>query len=226
MNILKIQDGNPIPYSESRLKRDNPQVSFPNPLNERVLADYDCYKYTVDSKPEYNPTLQHITKLFEQRGRIVVSGLGSYRFCRRCCKYRLKSRVTSDRWVKEQGGVEWLDSSFDTWLIATDENSQVKMTSVLSVLTATPSFTGYQNWKTKKQVEVVETDIDKDGNEIEVTEQVWQTQFRQTTLEEYNEMVALVSAHIEKCFQAEANCYTKIDSGDLTVTFQSEYDNL
>ncbi len=50
--------------------------------------------------------------------------------------------------------------------------------------------------------------------------------FRQTTLEEYNEMVALVSAHIEKCFQAEANCYTKIDSGDLTVTFQSEYDNL
>ena len=92
------------------------------------------------------------------------------------------------------------------------------MTSVLSVLTANPSFTGYQNWKTQKQVEVVYPD--------EVVEQVWQTQFRQTTLEEYNEMIALVSTHIEKCFQAEANCYTKIDSGDLTVTFQSEYDNL
>ena len=86
------------------------------------------------------------------------------------------------------------------------------MTSVLSVLTANPSFTGYQNWKTQKQVEVVYPDVDQDNNEIEVTEQVWQTQFRQTTLEEYNEMVALVSAHIEKCFQAESNCYTKIDS--------------
>ena len=218
MNILKIQDGNPIPYSESRLKADNPQVSFPNPLNNRVLADYDCYKYTVDSKPEYNPTLQYVTNFFEQREELWYKAWDVVDFDADTSSHRLKNQVSSDRWAKEQGGVEWLDSNFDTWLIATDENSQVKMTSVLSVLTANPSFTGYQNWKTQKQVEVVYPD--------EVVEQVWQTQFRQTTLEEYNEMVALVSAHIEKCFQAEANCYTKIDSGDLTVTFQSEYDNL
>ena len=226
MNILKIQDGNPIPYSESRLKRDNPQVSFPNPLNNRVLADYDCYKYTVDSKPEYNPTLQYVTNFFEQREELWYKAWDVVDFDADTSSHRLKNQVSSDRWAKEQGGVEWLDSNFDTWLIATDENSQVKMTSVLSVLTANPSFTGYQNWKTQKQVEVVYPDVDQDNNEIEVTEQVWQTQFRQTTLEEYNEMIALVSTHIEKCFQAEANCYTKIDSGNLTVTFQSEYDNL
>ena len=218
MNILKIQDGNPIPYSESRLKADNPQVSFPNPLNARVLANFDCYIYTVDPKPEYNPTLQHLTNFFEQREELWYQAWEVVDFSEEASAARLKAQVTSDRWAKEQGGVEWLDSNFDTWLIATDENSQVKMTSVLSVLTANPSFTGYQNWKTQKQVEVVYPD--------EVIEQVWQTQFRQTTLEEYNEMIALVSTHIEKCFQAEANCYTKIDSGDLTVTFQSEYDNL
>ena len=218
MNILKIQDGNPIPYSESRLKADNPQVSFPNPLNARVLANFDCYIYTVDPKPEYNPTLQHLTNFFEQREELWYQAWEVVDFSEEASAARLKAQVTSDRWAKEQGGVEWLDSNFDTWLIATDENSQVKMTSVLSVLTANPSFTGYQNWKTQKQVEVVYPD--------EVVEQVWQTQFRQTTLEEYNEMIALVSTHIEKCFQAEANCYTKIDSGDLTVTFQSEYDNL
>ena len=218
MNILKIQDGNPIPYSESRLKADNPQVSFPNPLNARVLANFDCYIYTVDPKPEYNPTLQHLTNFFEQREELWYQAWDVVDFSEEASAARLKAQVTSDRWAKEQGGVEWLDSNFDTWLIATDENSQVKMTSVLSVLTANPSFTGYQNWKTQKQVEVVYPD--------EVIEQVWQTQFRQTTLEEYNEMIALVSTHIEKCFQAEANCYTKIDSGDLTVTFQSEYDNL
>ena len=218
MNILKIQDGNPIPYSESRLKADNPQVSFPNPLNARVLANFDCYIYTVDPKPEYNPTLQHLTNFFEQREELWYQAWEVVDFSEEASAARLKAQVTSDRWAKEQGGVEWLDSNFDTWLLATDENSQVKMTSVLSVLTANPSFTGYQNWKTQKQVEVVYPD--------EVVEQVWQTQFRQTTLEEYNEMIALVSTHIEKCFQAEANCYTKIDSGDLTVTFQSEYDNL
>jgi len=226
MNILKLTDGVPKPYSESRLKRDNPQVSFPNPLNDRVLADFDCYTYTIDPKPEYDNTLQCVQQKFEQRDTGWVQTWDVIDFEEDTAKHRLKSRVTSDRWDMEQGGVEWLDTNFDLWLIATDENSQVKMTSVLSVLNSNPSFAGYSNWKAKKQVEVVETYIDEDGNEIEFTEQVWETQFRQTTLEEYNEMVALVSTHIEKCFQAEANCYTKIHSGDLTVTFQSEYDNL
>ena len=223
MNILKIEDGNPIEYSVSRLKRDNPDTLFPDVLTDELLENYDCYTYIVDSKPEYNPSLQHIRKVFEYRNYPDFSKKWHQAwevvdFSEEVSAARLKAEVTSDRWAKEQGGVEWLDSNSDTWLIATDENSQVKMTSVLSVLTANPSFTGYQNWKTQKQVEVVYPD--------EVIEQVWQTQFRQTTLEEYNEMIALVSTHIEKCFQAEANCYTKIDSGDLTVTFQSEYDNL
>ena len=191
------------------LKRDNPQVSFPNPLNKTVLADFDCYIYTIDPTPEYNSTLQYVTSFFQQREELWYQAWNVVDFEEDAAKDRLKEQVTSDRWNMEQSGVEWLDSNFDLWLIATEENSQVKMTSVLSVLNSNPSFTGYSNWKANKKV----------GEN-------WETQFRQTTLEEYNEIIALVSTHIEKCFQAEANCYTKIDSGDLTVTFQSEYNNL
>jgi hypothetical protein len=209
MNILKLTDGVPAQYSEGSLKRDNPQVSFPNPLNERVLADFDCYIYTIDPTPEYNSTLQHVTSFFQQREELWYQAWNVVDFEEDAAKDRLKEQVTSDRWNMEQSGVEWLDSNFDLWLIATEENSQVKMTSVLSVLNSNPSFTGYSNWKAKKKV----------GEN-------WEAQFRQTTLEEYNEIITLVSTHIEKCFQAEANCYTKIDSGDLTVTFQSEYNNL
>jgi hypothetical protein len=209
MNILKLTDGVPAKYSEGSLKRDNPQVSFPNPLNERVLADFDCYIYTIDPTPEYNSTLQHVTSFFQQREELWYQAWNVVDFEEDAAKDRLKEQITSDRWDMEQGGVEWLDSNFDLWLIATEENSQVKMTSVLSVLNSNPSFMGYSNWKAEKKV----------GEN-------WETQFRQTTLEEYNEIIALVSTHIEKCFQAEANCYTKIDSGDLTVTFQSEYNNL
>lgn len=209
MNILKIQDGNPIEYSESRLKKDNPQISFPKPLNATVLADFDCYIYTIDPTPQYNETLQYVQQKFEQRDTGWVRVWDVIDFAEDVAKNRLKSEVASNRWDMEQDGVEWLDANFEIWLIATDDNSQIKMTSVLSALTANPSFAGYSNWKMQKKV----------GED-------WETQFRQTSLEEYNEMVGLVSSHIERCFQAEANCYTKIDSGDLTVTFQSEYDNL
>ena len=226
MNILKIQDGNPIPYSESRLKRDNPQVSFPNPLNDRVLANYDCYTYTIDPKPDYNSTLQYVQQQFEQRDTGWVQAWGVIDFKEDAAKSRLKGQITSDRWDKEQGGVEWLDSNFDLWRIATDSNGQQKMTSVLTMLNADPSATGYSNWKMEKKVEVTYPDVDEDNNEIEITVEEWHKVFRQNSLEEWNEMVALVGTHIKNCFDAESNAIDKVDAGDLTVTFQSEFELL
>tara|TARA_A100001391_G_C5015742_1_gene264409 strand:+ start:336 stop:1016 length:681 start_codon:yes stop_codon:yes gene_type:complete len=226
MNILKLTDGVPSKYSESRLKRDNPNVSFPHPLNDRVLADFDCYTYTIDSKPDYNPTIQHLNQVFEQRADGWVQGWTVVDIDEDSAKNRLKNQITSDRWDKEQGGVEWLDSNFDLWRIATDNNSQQKMTSVLTMLNADPSSTGYANWKMEKKVEVTYPDVDEDDNEIEVTVEEWQKQFRQNSLEEWNEMVALVSTHIKNCFDAESNALDKVNSGDLTVTFQTEFELL
>ena len=227
MNILKLTNGVPSKYSQSRLKRDNPNVSFPRTLNDRVLADFDCYTYTIDAKPEYNPVLQYIKSRFEQRYEgWWVQAWDVIDFDEENAKNRLKTQITSDRWDKEQAGVEWLDENFDLWRIATNENSQVKMTSVLSMLTADPSSTGYASWKMDKRVTVTYPDWDEEGNEIEFTEEVWQKEFRHNTLDDWNEMVSLVSTHIKNCFTAEENALAKADAGDLTVTFQSEYEKL
>ena len=226
MNILKLTDGVPSKYSEGSLKRDNPQVSFPNPLNKRVLADFDCYIYTIDPTPEYNNTLQYVHQKFEQRDAGWVQAWDVINLEEEPAINRLKSKITSDRWNVEQGGVEWLDENFDLWRIGTDENSQVKMTSVLSMLTADPSSTGYASWKMDKQVTVTYPDLDAEGNEIESTQEIWQKQFRHNTLEDWNEMVSLVSTHIKNCFTAEENALAKADAGDLSVTFQSEYEKL
>jgi len=226
MNILKLKNEVPLKYSEGALKRENPNVSFPNPLNDRVLADFDCYTYTIDPKPEYNNTLQYVKWKFEERDAGWVQSWDVIDFEEDAAKNRLKSKITSDRWNMEQAGVEWLDENFDLWRIGTNENSQVKMTSVLSMLTADPSTTGYASWKMDKQVTVTYPDLDAEGNEIETTHEVWQKEFRHNTLQDWNEMVSLVSTHIKNCFTAEENALAKADAGDLTVTFQSEYEKL
>jgi len=226
MNILKLTDGVPRKYSESLLKRDNPNVSFPNPLNDAVLVIYDCYSYTIDPQPEYNEVLQYVKWKFERRDAGWVQAWDVIDFEEEPAKNRLKSQITSDRWDMEQSGVEWLDENFDLWRIGTDENSQVKMTSVLSMLNADPTSTGYASWKMDKQVTVTYTEEDEEGNETEFTEEVWQKEFRHNTLDDWNEMVSLVSTHIKNCFTAEENALAKADAGDLTVTFQSEYEKL
>ena len=226
MNILKLTDGVPAKYSEGALKRENPGVSFPNPLNNAVLASYDCYSYTINAKPEYNPVLQYVKWRFEERDAGWVQAWDVIDFEEDAAKDRLKSQITSDRWNMEQAGVEWLDENFDLWRIATNENSQVKMTSVLSMLTADPTSTGYASWKMDKKVTVTYPDLDAEGNEIETTQEVWQKEFRHNTLDDWNEMVSLVSTHIKNCFTAEENALAKAGAGDLTVTFQSEYEKL
>jgi hypothetical protein len=227
MNILKLTDGVPAKYSEGALKRDNPNVSFPNPLNDVVLVDYNCYTYTIDPKPEYNSTLQYVKWKFEQRYEgWWVQAWDVIDFEEDAAKNKLKGQITSNRWDMEQGGVEWLDENFDLWRIGTDENSQVKMTSVLAMLNADPTSTGYASWKMDKRVTVSYPVEDEKGNKIEYTKEIWQKQFRHNTLEDWNEMVSLVSTHIKNCFTAEENALAKADAGDLTVTFQSEYEKL
>jgi hypothetical protein len=226
MNILKVTDGVPRKYSESRLKRDNPNVSFPSLLTATVLADFDCYSYTIDPTPVYNATLQNLNPVFEQRADGWVQTWEIVDFSDEAAKSRLKNQITSDRWDKEQGGVEWTDTSADSWRIATDSNSQQKMTSVLTMLNADPSSTGYASWKMERRVAVTYIDEDENGEDIELTEEIWQSAFRHNTLEDWNEMVSLVSTHIKNCFTAEENALAKADAGDLTVTFQSEFELL
>lgn len=57
MNILKLTNGQPERYSFRQLRQDNPTVSFPNEPTTVLLADYDCYKYTIID-PVYDPDTQ------------------------------------------------------------------------------------------------------------------------------------------------------------------------
>jgi hypothetical protein len=48
---IKLIDGKAASYSRRQLQADNPNVSFPQNINEDTLAEYGAYIYTVDPKP-------------------------------------------------------------------------------------------------------------------------------------------------------------------------------
>lgn len=48
------------PYSISRLRRDNPQVSFPREMPDERLADWGVYRVTKVAQPVYNPETQTV----------------------------------------------------------------------------------------------------------------------------------------------------------------------
>jgi hypothetical protein len=55
---LKLTNGVPETYSIGKLRRDNPNVSFPKQPSDALLADWDVYPYTVVPKPTYDPLAQ------------------------------------------------------------------------------------------------------------------------------------------------------------------------
>jgi hypothetical protein len=102
----------------------------------------------------------------------------------------------------------------------------MKITSVLAVVTADPTSTAYENWKIEKQVEVEVIDTDRNELPVTRTELVWESVFRTNTREDFFTIVAMAGGHIEKCFKAESLAVASVNAGDLTVTFQSEYEKL
>ena len=54
MVYVKIQDGEVLayPYSIAQLKLDNPNTSFPSPISENVLEDFDVYPVTIERPVE------------------------------------------------------------------------------------------------------------------------------------------------------------------------------
>jgi len=48
---IKLIDGQHQPYSIEKLRRDNPQVSFPLEIPADTLAEYDVYEVAATEKP-------------------------------------------------------------------------------------------------------------------------------------------------------------------------------
>ena len=59
--MIKVTDGEINPYSVGRLRRDNPNTSFPKNIVAETLAAYDVYKVAVDPNPNYNELTQKLT---------------------------------------------------------------------------------------------------------------------------------------------------------------------
>ena len=54
MQYVKVTDGTPQNYSLSRLKRENPNVSFPSTPSEASLAEYNVYPLVDGVKPDFD----------------------------------------------------------------------------------------------------------------------------------------------------------------------------
>jgi len=59
-----IKDGTIYPYNPRSLKRDFPNVSFPRPIPDSVLADYGVYPVADTAQPAYDEATQNIAEGF------------------------------------------------------------------------------------------------------------------------------------------------------------------
>jgi hypothetical protein len=64
---LKLTNGQPEKYSIGQLRRDNPNMSFPENPTDQLLAEWGVYPYTVPDRPDYDPLVQNCVEgSFEQ----------------------------------------------------------------------------------------------------------------------------------------------------------------
>ena len=74
-NLVKIENGVPTQYSYSKLKKDNPNTSFPKEPTDALLASYNVKTYTAETRPDVDSDLKNVTKgSFTQVGGEWVQG--------------------------------------------------------------------------------------------------------------------------------------------------------
>lgn len=69
-----------FPYTLNRLRRDNPNTSFPKRPSDALLAEYDVYPVSIADAPPYNRDTEHLVQAEPAlvdgkwvRGWVVVS---------------------------------------------------------------------------------------------------------------------------------------------------------
>ena len=82
MTYLQLNpDGSVVyPYTLNRLRRDNPNTSFPKQPSNALLAEYDVYPVSIADAPPYNRDTEHLVQAEPAlvdgkwvRGWVVVS---------------------------------------------------------------------------------------------------------------------------------------------------------
>ena len=57
---VKVTDGNAEIYTIGKLRKDNPNTSFPRSIPEATLAAYDVYPYTRADQPDFDQRTQKL----------------------------------------------------------------------------------------------------------------------------------------------------------------------
>jgi len=57
---VKVTNGTPTPYTIGRLRKDNPNVSFPKNIPLSTLAEYDVYPAILAADPDHDPMTHRV----------------------------------------------------------------------------------------------------------------------------------------------------------------------
>ncbi len=60
--MIRVINGQPVPYTKTQLKLDCPNTSFPNEMSLEFLAQFDTYETTVEEPPAYDAMTHKLVK--------------------------------------------------------------------------------------------------------------------------------------------------------------------
>lgn len=170
-----------------------------------------AYKTIREDQPSYDPaveTLEGIVTVDEAAGtktnswKVVSLPVDEQ-------IVNLVGRAKADRKAKEAVGAVWADADGAQFAIDTAQDSQGRFSAAMAAIANGMRPDGGR-WKMAA--------IQADGTLEPV--------FRPMSNAELSEVSGLVMTHVQRCFDAESAAADKIKAGDLTATFESEFEAL
>lgn len=198
MRIAKIENEKTLEVSIRRVRSENKGVSFPDEPAESTLNNFGYYVIVETEKPDYDSATQRIKSNLVLDSGVVTEIWNVIDIDPSTLAQRAIKAAIAKRRQHERAGARWTDKNGKTYLIATDDNSQQKLTSQLTLITFGIA-SGIQHWKIDA---LVEKTYEDEGEVYTYEDRV--PEFRPTTGDEFKSMAEAVKTHIQKCFAAEA----------------------
>jgi hypothetical protein len=220
MRICKInEDGSIVNQSIGSVRRNNRGVSFPDEPAESTLNKFGYHVVVETEKPECDASTQRIEAELVLDSGVVTEIWNVVDLPPAALASKAIGNAIKRRRQHERAGARWTDKNGKTYLIATDDNSQQKLTGQLTLMNYGIA-SGIQHWKIDA---LIEKTYEEDGEVYTYEDRV--PEFRPTTGDEFKSMAAAVKTHIQKCFASEAIVSNMASLGVYT-DFDTEFAKL
>lgn len=203
--FVKVTNGVPEKYTLGQLRRDNPNVSFPKTIPEETLLDYGVHSYIDTPQPSFNPVTHSISEEFTTSNGAWYRTWSVAELPAEQVIPLLISQIAYDRYAKESSGLIWTDLNSSSWFIDTTIESQNRLSAAVTTIQSNMRIEN-SVWKC----------ADTQGNVV----------FRPTTHAELVDIAQQVQSLVQKCFDAEAAAYAKLQNTDFTADFNTEFNLL